>query len=717
MFGGWGSAVYRWRWSVLLVSAIMVGIGGAWGSGVFGALSDGGFEDPDSESARAAQRIEQTVGRTGVDVIALYRSADLTVDDADFKAAVTETVAALPDDAVVRAVGYYDTESPAFVSADRHSTYVALTLVGDDDKELSVGFDRVRDELAAPGLQTELGGLQAVYDDVNETVAADIARAETLSIPIVLVLCLFLFGSAVAALLPITIGAIAIVGAFALLRVLSLFGDVSIFSVNVVTLLGLGLAIDYALFMVSRFREELATGVEVGAAVARTMATAGRTVAFSGLTVAAALASLLLFPQNFLRSMGFGGMAAVLVAMVAALTVLPALFGVLGHRVDSLRVPGLGRRRRAASDSGGWAAVARSVMRRPVLYVVAIVAALVALGSPFLHAEFGGVDARVLPDEAGSRIVAERLDADFPSAPGGAEVIVTGGTPSQLKDYAGALAAVGGVDGVRPVGSSGDTTLLEVAYAADPQSATARAVIEGVRAVDVPQGAQALVGGETATLVDLLDSLGGTLPWMGLTVALAMFVLLFAAFGSVVLPIKAILMNTVSILASFGVIVWIFQDGHLADLLGFTPTGTIEATQPILMLAILFGLSMDYEVFLLSRVREQWDRTHDNTAAVAIGLQRTGRIITSAALLLVVVIGAFATSGITFIKMIGIGMIVAIILDATVVRALLVPATMRLLGAANWWAPGPLRRWWERNGFREHGDVVEDDPAPLLLSR
>ncbi len=700
MFSSWGHLVYRRRWVVLVAGALVVMVAGVWGVGVFGALSDGGFDDPDSEAIKAGERIEQTFGRTDSDVIALYHSDDLTVDDPAFERAVTETIADLPAAEVANAVGFYDTESPVFVSADQHSTYVAITLDGSDEDELGDSFAAVRDQLDAPGLETELGGFQGVFADVNDQVANDIARAEMISMPVVLLLCLLIFGSVVAATLPLLVGVIAILGAFALLHVFTLFGDISVFSINVITLMGLGLAIDYALFVVSRFREELAAGRSVDDAVARTVATAGRTVAFSGLTVAAAMASLLLFPQNFLLSMGFGGMAAVFVAMVAALTVLPALLGVLGHKVDAGRVPFL-RRRVARTDGGLWARVAHSVMRRPVIYLVTIVIALLALGSPFLRVNWGGVDARVLPEGTESRVVGERIDEDFASPATEAQVVVSGGSASEVEGYVTDLAAVDGVAAAEVVMQEGGTSVVDVGYDLDPQSGEARDLVQDIRAVEPPGDATTLVGGETAALLDQLESLGDTLPWMGLTVAASMFVLLFLAFGSVVLPIKAMAMNLVSITASFGVIVWIFQDGNLSGLLGFTSTGAVDATQPILMLAILFGLSMDYEVFLLSRVREQWDRTHDNTEAVATGLQHTGRIITSAALLLIVVIGAFATSGITFIKMIGVGMIVAIFIDATLVRALLVPATMRLLGQANWWAPGPLRRLWERVGFRE----------------
>jgi RND superfamily putative drug exporter len=558
----------------------------------------------------------------------------------------------------------------------------------------------------------QVGGPTAIFSDVSGRVAGDIGRAEAYSMPILLILLVFVFGSVVAASTPLLVGGLAILGAFVATRLLTYVTDVSVFAMNIITLLGLGMAIDYALFVVSRFREELDRGHEPAAAIERTLATAGRTVAVSGLTVALALASLLLFPQVFLRSMGFGGMAAVLVAMLASLTVLPALLVVLGHRVNALRV---GRRsaRPHRVQGAGWARLARAVMRRPVPVVLGTVAVLAVLASPFARAQFAGTDERVLPSGTESRVVSERLAAEFPG--GGVEqlrVLVSGTDAAGAAAFAERIAKVPGVSGASVAAVRDRSAMIAVRYAGTSASLVGRRVVADVRALPAPPGATVLVGGSAAELSDLLNSLRTRLPWMALLVAGMTMVLLFLAFGSVVLPLKAIAMNVVSIGASFGAVVWVFQDGHLADFLGFTPTGYLEATQLVLMLAILFGLSTDYEVFLLSRVREEWDRIGDNTAAVSAGLQRTGRIITSAALLLVVVIGGFATGGITFIKMIGVGMIVAIVVDATIVRALLVPATMRLLGPANWWAPAALRHVYTRYGLRESEPL--DEPVPAV---
>jgi RND superfamily putative drug exporter len=716
MFEPLGRLVFRRRRLVLAGAGVFVVVAALWGTGVFGSLGGGGFEDPNSESARATQQATRVFGRHRADVVVLYSSPTLTVDDAAFRASAQRTLGALPDRYVAKTTSYWTTGAPQLVSADRHATYAVLELAGADGDAREEALAAVRDELPAPGLSTRVGGETAIDHDIDSQVAEDIGRAESLSMPLLLVLLVVVFGALAAASMPLVVGALAILGAFTALRLLTLVTDVSVFAINLVTMLGLGLAIDYALFVVSRFREELATqppgpkGVEE--ALVRTVATAGRTVAFSGLIVAIALAGLLWFPQMFLRSMGFGGIAAVLVAMVAALTVLPALLGVLGPRVNALPVPWR-RRRQGRATGGGWARVARSVMRRPLAYVAVIVVGLVALALPFRNVEFGGVDDRALPADTQSRQVSEALDRDFTrNATTTITVVISGPDTAGLRGYVERLRGLPGVTAAQLTQTSRHTSRIGVAYDADPISSQARQLVTDVRAVDPPEGSRVLVGGDTAELVDLLSSLRRTLPWTAAFVGLVTLVLLFLAFGSVLLPLKAIVMNLLSLGASFGALVWVFQQGHLSGLLGFTPTGTIEATQPILMLAIAFGLSMDYEVFLLSRVREQYDRTGDNPSAVASGLQRTGAIITSAALLLVVVIGAFSTSGITFIKMIGVGMIIAILLDATVVRALLVPATMRLLGRSNWWAPGPLARFWHRHGHHQPPTPASPPPVP-----
>jgi RND superfamily putative drug exporter len=714
MFDTWGRVLYRRRRLVLVISLILVAFAGAWGTGVFGSLqSAGGFTTPNSQSQRSSDLAAAAFGRDTGDVVVLYRSATQTVADPAYRAAVTHVLAALPPGRVESVATYWSTGSRQFVSASGRETYAVIELTGADDSARITNFDAIAGRLAAPGLTEQAGGLIPTEGAINSDVKSGIGRAESLSLPVLLVLLVVIFGGLAAASLPLAIGGIGILGSFTVLRLLTLVTTVSIYSVNITTILGLGLAIDYGLFMVGRFREELGRTDDVEAALARTVATAGRTVAVSGVTVAVALASLMLFPMTFLRSMGYGGVATVVVDMLAALTVMPALLAVLGPRVNALRVRPLRQPRAADETSGGWYRLASSVMRRPVVYVVVIVAGLAVLGSPFLHISWGGVDAQVLPASAAPRVVTEALGKDFPgNVTNPIEPVVqfagpvsSGGRAAGLAAYVSRLDHVAGVSGGQVTGVRGDIARVDLRYSPGPMTSQARAIVGRVRDVAPPAGARVYVGGTTAQLVDELAGLGATLPWMALMVVVATFVLLFLAFGSVVLPVKAIVMNVVSLSATFGVVVWIFQDGHLSGLLRFTPTGTIDPTMPILMLAIIFGLSMDYEVFLLSRIRERYDVTGDNTAAVASGLQRTGGVITSAALLLVIVIGAFSASDITFIKLLGVGMIVALIVDATLVRILLVPATMRLLGRANWWAPGPLRRLYARYGIREGGDA------------
>ncbi|HJZ29298.1 MAG TPA: MMPL family transporter, partial [Streptosporangiaceae bacterium] len=592
------------------------------------------------------------------------------------------------------------------VSADRHATYAVLQLTGADDAARHTTYDAIKTELtpatlAASGLTAQVGGDVPMEVAINSEVTADIAKAEVFSMPVLLILLMVIFGSLAAASLPVAIGGVAILGSFTVLRLLTMATTVSIYSVNITTILGLGLGIDYGLFMVTRFREELHRQPTVEQAVARTVATAGRTVAVSGVTVAVALTSLMLFPEDFLRSMGYGGVATVAVDVLAALIVLPALLAVLGHRVNSLRIRRSVERPPRDESSGAWYRLARSVMRRPLVYVTVITIALLALGAPFLRISWGGTDARTLPAASTVRQVSETLDSQFPvNSTDPIEALITGpGASAGLASYLHRIDAIPGVTGTQVTGSKGDTIRVDVGYSPAPVSPAARHIVTKIRALAPPptspsllSGATVLVGGTTAGLVDELASLGSVLPWMALLVCVSTFVLLFLAFGSVVLPVKAIVMNVLSLGATFGVVVWIFQWGHLSGLLRFTATGSIDPTMPILMLAVIFGLSMDYEVFLLSRIRERYDQTGDNTVAVAAGLQRTGGVITSLALLLIIVVGAFSASGITFIKLMGVGMIVALLVDATIIRVLLVPATMRLLGRANWWAPRPLRR-------------------------
>ncbi|MGZ4616987.1 MAG: MMPL family transporter, partial [Actinomycetes bacterium] len=503
MFESLGHLTYRRRRWVLALAGVFLVVAGAWGTGVFGSLISSGFDTPGSDSAKALDRLEKTVGREGADVIVLYDDGGRTVDDPAFRAAVERHLAGLPTDQVAGVTTYWSTGGRAagLVSQDRRQTYAVLRLRGANEDAVMNAYQAVEPRLrqAPEGLTVRLGGNEAIASDITSQVSKDIAHAEQISMPMVLVLLVIIFGGLTAASLPLAIGGLAILGSFTLLRLLTLVTDVSVFSINIVTMLGLGLAIDYALFIVSRFREEIRGGSAPEAALARTMATAGRTVAFSGVTVAIALASLLLFPQVFLRSMGFGGMAAVLVAMVGALTVLPALLAVLGHRVDSLRIRLPWRRAAAATDHhGAWYRLARSVMRRPVVYVVAIVPVLLLVGSSFLRVQFGGVDHRALPAGAESRVVSERVLADFPG--GGTTTIdpvvtFAGGRvdTAALTSYVGALRTRPGVTAAEVTAQAGGTAQVAVHHGFEGISSQARDLVGEVRAVPAPAGAEVLV--------------------------------------------------------------------------------------------------------------------------------------------------------------------------------------------------------------------------------
>ena len=718
MFSALGRFTYRGRVWVLLATAVFVVFALTWGTGLFSEVSDGGFEDPGAESTRAAEVIEEELGHDAVDVVAVYRSEELTFDNPTFAKAVQRVVDELPDEYVRSATSYLDeglsdVERGILISEDRHAVYVPMTLVGEDQVERMESFQAIADDLDAGPLDTYLGGPVAIQSELSEQAESDVVRAELVSLPLLLVLLVAIFGGVVAALMPLAVGGLAILGAMVLLRALTHVTDVSVFAVNVASILGLGLAIDYGLFLVSRFREETRRTGDVAAALPVTLATAGRTVAFSGVTVLIAFAGLLFFPQPILRSIGLGGIAVVLFDLVAALVVLPALLAVIGRRIDALRLPLFGRRRSGtdADDRvGGWSRLAHSVMRRPVLYLLTVAAVLVAFASALTSLDVGSTDQRYLPVSADSRQATEMLREDFPA--GGIsqiDVVVTGQVEEEdLESFAADLADLDGAEGAG-VGRVGDGVAhLTVAYEGEIDDDSTADLVAAVRGADAPAGAdEVLVGGPAAQQLDNIDAIVETVPATLLFVTLTTLVLLFLAFGSIVLPVKAVVMGLLSLGASLGVVIWGFQEGHLADLLGFTAVGTIDPTFLVLIIIVAFGLAMDYELFLLSRVREEYLATGDNTHSVAVGLQRTGRIITSAALLLIVVLAAMGVSDLLFLKIVGIGLAVAVVVDATLVRALLVPATMRLLGAANWWLPGPLRRLHDRIGITEGEEAAQ----------
>jgi RND superfamily putative drug exporter len=623
--------------------------------------------------------------------------------------------------------------APPLRSTDGTRALVAARLDG-TPSEIEATFERLRSNYRGDQgpLDVRFGGSEAVFADIGSQIGKDLVTAELISVPITLLLLVLVFGGLVAAGLPLVIAGVGIVGTFLALFLLTRVTDVSIYSINLTTALGLGLAIDYSLFIVTRYREELGQGRSVADAVVRTVETAGRTVAFSALTVAAALVALLVFPMYFLRSFAYAGIAVVVVAAVGSLVTLPALLAVVGTRIDRLRL--LRRREITVGEHGFWHRLARVVMRRPAAVAASVVVVLVLLGLPFTRVSFGLPSATVLPESAESRVVSDQLAADFEGNAADTFAVVIGGAaapvePSAASDaidaYAAAVSATPGV--ARVTGSTGTYvggrqvqpaeessarfvrptgTWLSVVPAVPMVSAQGEDVVRALRAIDAPF-ATAVEGGG-AELVDTKAAIGARLPYALAIIAVTTFVLLFLAFGSILVPIKAIVLNLLSLTATFGAMVWIFQDGNLSGLLGFTSTGQLDVSMPILMFCIAFGLSMDYEVFLLSRIKEEHDAHGDNERAVAMGLERTGRLVTAAAALLAVTFLAFGTSGVSFIKLFGVGLALAIVMDATVIRGLLVPAFMRLAGEANWWAPAPLKRLQERIGL---GETERPEPA------
>ncbi|GIM96768.1 MMPL family transporter [Paractinoplanes toevensis] len=703
MFAGWGSWVARFRWPVLSVALVAVISAGVWGLGLFSELTEGGYTDPNSESSHAADAITDAFGAQGGDLVVIYTPAKGKIDDAALGKSVKDSLAALPKSAVTAATSYWSTRSAAYAAKDKSSAIALITLAGGDDAAKLDAYREIDDKFAVDGATVQLSGATVLNDASSTRSTEDLGKAEAISVPITLILLVFIFGSLVAASLPVLVGGAAVLGSLGILHAVAGFHDVNSFAVNVASLLGLGMAIDYGLFMVGRFREEQAEGRTPAEAVARTVGTAGRTVVFSATLLMIALSGLLLFPQGFLKSLAYGGLASVFLAAALSLTLLPALLAVLGPRVDKLPVRLPGRKPAAEADieASGWARLARFVLRRPLLVAIPILAVLFLLASPIRHAHFGENDERQLPAGDPSRVAIETLKADYPQFTGDSVDIVL----RNSADTAGFAVQLRQVPGIAQLGvprkADGVAVFTATLKTKDAFSTEARDVVQAIRAIPVPAGASLLVGGTTARNVDSLEATANRLPLMiGLLVG-ATLLLMFLAFGSILLPIKAVLMSAISLSATFGALVWIFQEGHGSGLLDVSPA-PLEVGIVVLMAAVVFGLSTDYEVFLLSRMVEARIRGASNDDAVTIGLARTGRVISAAALLLIVVTGAFAMSSVTTMRFVGVGMIIALLLDATIVRMLLVPAVLRLLGNAAWWAPGPLRRLQERAGLAEY---------------
>jgi RND superfamily putative drug exporter len=725
-------------WGLLVLAALPLA------PQVPGALSAGGFISDDLESARAKAILEAELGAPPSALVVVFSSPNLEAGTPAFELAASAAMRDIPAAPhVARVVSHL--LQPRQVSADRHTAYdiILLDLPPDDSpKALPILRAALRD---APGLTVELAGGPAFYGDVQTVSEQDLQRSELISLPLAALALLLVFGSVVAAGVPLLVGGASVLVALAGVFLIASMTPMSIFVLNLATLLGLGLGVDYSLLMTSRFREELAKRPaasddaagddDVAEAVRITVATAGRAVFFSGLTVLLGLLGLVLFEFMILRSVGIAGALVVGLAVLAALTLLPALLMVIGPHLDRFAV------RRVSSGpegDGSWARLARRVMQRPLAVLIPTLAVLLLLGAPFLHVRFNAPDASILPPGVPSRAAFDRLQAEFGEgafAPITVAIRTDGDATrpdnvARLFDYSRRIAAdprVGRVDSLVDVDrrltleqyqllyddpngprdrfvattltatTRGDLTAFTLTTPYGPNRTEGRALVADLRdprsALAPPAGVEILVGGGAADVADVVDGVAADFPRTALFIIVTTYLVLFALLRSVVLPAKALVMNTLSITASFGALVWIFQDGNLSAILGFQSLGFVETTQPVILFCVLFGLSMDYEVFLLTRMKEVWDATGDNTEAVARGLERSGRIVTSAALVVVVVAASFVFADIVLIKALGLGVAIAVALDATIVRALLVPSTMRLLGRWNWWMPARLERF------------------------
>ncbi|MFC8535307.1 MMPL family transporter [Streptomyces sp. NPDC057249] len=704
--GGWTRFVTARPRLSLLAALLITALAVLAGSGVADRMGSGGWEAPDAESTYATKALEREFPASRPNLLLLVDSGAASVDDPAVAAEAARLAERLAGEAdVVGVRSYWQDKAPALRAEDGGEALIAARIAGDDKASGEV-LDRI-----APAFRGEhgpvkvsVGGPVAVRHEMQTIIQEDLLKAEMIALPVTLVLLVMVFGSAIAALLPLGVGIVAILGTNAVLRGITEFTDVSVFAQNLTTALGLGLAIDYALFIVRRFREELAAGAPTRTAIGATLRTAGRTVLFSALTVAVSLAAMLVFPQYFLRSFAYAGIAVVLLAAAAALILLPAALMLLGPRVNSLDLRKPLRRGRVKPRDGagaGWARFTALVMRRAPVFAVVTSVGLVLLGLPFLGVKFGTADDRQLPPASESHVVQQHLRDGFPGSPGGSLDILAEGaaTPAQYAEYRGRLAALPGVLRVDGPVTEGRTAYFSVQGEGEPVGEEAQRLVKDLRAESAPFDTS--VTGTAAVLVDSKAAIGDRLPWAVGIIAVVTLLLVFLLTGSVLIPVQAVVLNALSLTAMFGAVVWVFQDGHLSGLLAFTSTGDIETTLPVLMFCVAFGLSMDYGVFLLSRIKEEYDRTGDHEQAVSFGLRRTGGLITAAAVILAVVMVAIGTSRVTNTKMLGLGIALAVLMDAMVVRSLLVPTVMKLMGRASWWAPAPLRRFHRRFGLSE----------------
>ena len=757
MFAGWGRFVYRFRWATLVASGVLLAISVAL-LAMGGTLTSGGPLTSNLQAYKAGNLVTNELGAAKVtsNFDLIFRSDTLTVNDPQFQAAVTDALAPIDGDSrISKMITPYNAPNTmvaqAFTSKDGHEALVSIELKSSGQAAWK-DYDALRASVRSSTLSVTGTGFVAINQSFNKTLESDLQRAEFVTLPATLILLILIFATIVAAGLPLGVGILTIVGGIGGTFFLNRFTDVSQYALNIVTLIGLGVSIDYSLFIVNRFRDELARGESRQQAVVTTMATAGRAITFSGLTVAVGLSAMLFFQGTFMASMGAAGAIVVAVAVIYALTFLPAMLAIVGPGVNRLRVPWFGR---PTTGTGFWSALAGWVMKRPVLVMVPTVVFLAIAATPFLQIRLANGNVDMLPTHIEARQGFDRLVADFPGQDQTTFNIVVNypdGSPltaNRIADQYALDRRIAAIPGVLHTSSiydldpqlglyeyerlyAGDPNnipqparqlmsgtvgkhivLIKATTNADVTSDAARNIVKAIRADNGVVDGQVLVGGLTAVDVDVITFIYGQVPLAVGTVVVVTYLLLFLLTGSVVLPLKAVVLNFLSIGASFGALVFIFQQGHFSNLLGFTPQ-SLDPSVPVILFSIVFGLSMDYEVLLVSRMHEEYVRLGDNTAAVASGLERTGRLITGAAAIMFTVFMAFGLAEVVIIKAIGIGLAIAVAIDATIVRSLLVPAVMRLLGDANWWAPRPLRWMYDRIGIGDLGVRPQPKRQPAL---
>ena len=695
MFNKLGSVIVAKSKLIFAIYLIAVILAGGIGSAVFGKLDSGGYSDPKSDSAKAFTYLTDVFKVKDPAVVLVVETKDGITNPSAIASATKLENQIKTESGVDSTLSYWSAGgAPSLKSTDGKSAFLFIyseDVVWDNvqslGKEIQAKYDGKFEDLTVYA-----SGTGVFAHAINTKISEDLKLSESISIPLTFILLIFVFGGLVASAMPLLVGVSAILASFLVIYLLTFVTGVSIFALNLITGLGLGLGIDYALLIVNRFREELHAGRSVDESIKRTVNTAGKTVFYSGLTIVITLAALVLFPQMFLKSFGYAGVTVVILAVLGALVALPALLAILGNRIDKLVVR---KSSITPKEDGRWAQTARFVMRRPVAVVMLSLIILTVLAAPIKNMVFSQVDSQVLPASNpaanASRIISER----FPGQEGNPiEIIVPNGATmgTQINQYTTEIAQVPGIVRIGDSQVSGNDVRVTAIHSMGPRTPAAEVLIKELRKIRAPEGT--LIGGVAADYADTQIGIAKTMPWALLWIAIGVLILLFVFTGSIILPIKAIILNILSLGATLGVITWIFVDGHLKWLVGdFTVTGSVDTGSIILVAVVAFGLSMDYEVFLLSRIKEEHDAGRSNIESVATGLQRSARIITAAAGLLAIVFASFMLSGVTSIKMLGFGVAFAILLDASLVRALLVPALMRLFGERNWWAPKSMKRF------------------------